>query len=82
MNKEIQKIQDKMQEAKLIRAQKKAYYDVSVTILEGHRKNIESLEERTLEANDAYKDSDKLVSQYELELKDAIDKYELKENES
>ena len=76
MNKEIQKIQAKLQEAKLIREQFKARYDAAVIIVEGQRNTLKSLEERSNTAAGEYLEKDRAVSEFENQLKAAIDKSE------
>lgn len=81
MNKEIQKIQTKLQECKMERERKKAKYDSQTVILEGQRNMLHNLEELNQICMREFMDADRAVQVVNEQLKSAIDQEEEKVNE-
>lgn len=80
MNKEIEKAQKKLDEAKKIREQKKVRYDTHVIIVEGQRRTLNDLEKMNQELMREFMDSDRTVSEYTIQLNEAVSKFH-EENE-
>lgn len=73
MNKEIEKLQSKLNEAKLQRERKKAKYDSQTVILEGQRNMLQNLEALNHDMMSEFMEADKAVKEFQTQLKKAVD---------
>lgn len=73
MNKEIEKLQSKLHEAKLERERKKAKYDSQTVILEGQRNMLKNLEVLNHDLMSEFMGCDNAVKEFQSQLKNAID---------
>lgn len=72
MNKKIEQIQKKLQEAKLERERKKAKYDSQTVIMEGQRQMLIQLENLNNEIMKEYMESHRTVEEFQSQLNKAF----------
>ena len=81
MNKEIEKAQKNLNDAKMNREIKKVRYDSQLLILDGHRKGLVELENMNQNLMKEYSESDRVVDEMSKRLQEAVTKQH-EENES
>lgn len=82
MNKKIEQLKNKLEEAKRIRERNKVRYDAQVLILEGHRNTTIALENLNHQLMSEFSESDRAIGEINKQLQQAIDEAKIKSDET